>query len=649
MPALKTCGLLALSVLVMPLMPLPAADGDLIRVRYNHPSLTVDLGVGLWAWPMPMDYDGDGDLDLVVSSGGLPYEGTYFFENTDGSARPVFKPGRRIADYKTNVQLSPDGTVMTPGVAYPEFRTSGFANPVPVGLETEDVYVTDGRIRANQWKRVDYDGDGVLDLVVGIGDWTDYGWDNAYDADGRWMNGPLHGYVYWARGTSDGYAPAERLMAAGQPIDVYGMPSPSFADFDGDDDLDLICGEFLDGFTYFENVGSRTAPAYRAGVRLPIHMDLQMITPVAVDWDRDGDPDLIVGDEDGRVAFVENRGGARFAAPVYFLQEAEYVKFGALITPVAYDWDGDGDEDIVAGNTAGYIGFIENLDGGDPPRWAAPVYLDAAGQRIRIQAGPNGSIQGPAEAKWGYTALSVADWDADGLADLVVNSILGRVVWYRNVGTRQAPRLAAAAPLVLLDAGAAARVNPSWNWYQPRDDELITQWRTTPLVVDWDGRDRLDLLMLDGEGYLALYEGGPLTAPPAVRAPRRVFVAEPQAEFDGRNASTDKGPGLLRLNPNAGGGSGRRKLSIVDWDDDGRPDLLVNSRSVDWFRNMGTRDGQTLLQWQGPLTDEVLAGHTTSPTTVDWDHDGVRDLLIGAEDGFLYFLRNPRTDPALQR
>ena len=33
-----------------------------------------------------------------------------------------------------------------------------------------------------------------------------------------------------------------------------------------------------------------------------------MITPTAIDWDKDGDLDLIVGDEDGRVAFVENTG-----------------------------------------------------------------------------------------------------------------------------------------------------------------------------------------------------------------------------------------------------------------------------------------------------------------------------------------------------
>ena len=130
-----------------------------------------------------------------------------------------------------------------------------------------------------------------------------------------------------------------------------------------------------------------------------LHMDLCMITPTAVDFNGDGRLDIICGDEDGRVAFLENTGQVvdgmpQFLPPRYFRQFAADVKFGALATPYAFDWDGDGDEDLIVGNSGGYVAFIENL-GGNPIRWAAPRYLSAGGKLIREQAGPNGSIQGP--------------------------------------------------------------------------------------------------------------------------------------------------------------------------------------------------------------------------------------------------------------
>ena len=121
------------------------------------------------------------------------------------------------------------------------------------------------------------------------------------------------------------------------------------------------------------------------------------------------------------------------------------MKFGALSAPVSVDWDGDGLEDLVVGNTAGHIGFIKNL-GGNPIRWAAPVLLNAGPTLLRELAGYNGSIQGPAEAKWGYTNPNVADWDGDGLLYVVTNGIWGKIFFYKNIGTKTAPRLAAAEP-----------------------------------------------------------------------------------------------------------------------------------------------------------------------------------------------------------
>ncbi|MEM9659540.1 MAG: VCBS repeat-containing protein, partial [Planctomycetota bacterium] len=443
-----------------------------------------------------------------------------------------------------------------------------------------------GRVRANQWSYVDFEGDGDLDVVVGHGSWGDYGWDDAYDAEGRWTRGPLHGHVYLLRNRGTTESPelgeAVPIEAAGQPIDVYGMPSPHLADFDADGDLDLLCGEFIDSFTYFENVGSRTEPRYAAGrplarSRQPIRMPLCMIVVTAVDWDRDGDVDLVVGQEDGRVALLEHTGRVEngmplFETPQFLQQQADNVKFGALATPVGFDWDGDGDEDLVCGNTAGEIGWIENLDGGDPPRWAPPQLLAAGGDTIRIMAGENGSIQGPAEAKWGYTTLAVADWDHDALPDVVVNSIWGKVVWYRNVGTRQAPRLAPAeAVRVAWDSDPP---RPAWNWWLPTDGELATQWRTTPAVVDWNHDGLNDLVMLDHEGFLTLFLRERGETGLTLRPGRRAFRG---GVFDAKHNRRDASTGSLRLNDGIAGRSGRRKLCLVDWDGDAQLDLLVNS------------------------------------------------------------------------
>jgi len=634
------------------------ATAALERIKYNNPGLVVDLGVGLWAWPLPMDYDGDGDYDMVVCCPDKPYNGTYFFENTDGDTKmPVFKPAVRVGAGHRNIRPSYVGGDVRLLLAGKEI--TGFRNPASQFKKTESIYPssnvheTKGRLRANQWQYCDFDGDGLLDLIVGVGDWEDYGWDNAFDEQGWWTRGPLHGYVYLMRnnGTSakPDYAEAKKIVAGGKPVDVYGMPSPNFADFDGDGDLDLVCGEFVDSFTWFENKGTRTRPEYAAGRLLmyedkAIRMDLCMIVPVALDWDKDGDVDLVVGQEDGRVALVENTGKVsdgmpRFLTPQFFKQQADDVKFGALVTPYSFDWDGDGDEDLICGNTAGYIGFIENLDGGDPPKWAAPVRLKANGRTIRIMAGPNGSIQGPCEAKWGYTTLSVADWNHDGLPDIIVNSIWGKVLWYENVGTRRKPRLAAAKPIRV--EWEEKPPKPAWNWWRPEGKNLATQWRTTPVIIDYDKDGLNDLVMLDHEGYLVLFRRARKKSGLKLLPPKRVFACEKVSVFDSIHRPKNKTGGVLRLNDGSAGKSGRRKLCFVDWNLDGRPDILVNSQNVSFLRKTGQANGKHVFTDDGMVDDRVLAGHTTSPTTVDWNKDGIGDLLVGAEDGFLYYMKSP--------
>jgi hypothetical protein len=612
---------------------------DLVPLKHEQSDLVVDLGVGLWAHPMPMDYDGDGDLDLVVSCPDKPYNGSYFFENTSGNVKlPVFEPGVRIGNGFHSVRVSYVGDrtdVMTAATIYEDFPKNQYSKPVKVKVPSKVGGAK--KIRANQWHRIDWDQDGDLDLLIGVGIWDDYGWDDAWDATGTWTNGPLHGHVFLVSNTGSDDKPVwsepAKIMAGDQAVDVYGWPSPCVADFDGDGDRDLICGEFVDKFTWFENTGTDSEIRLARGTRMlaedgsELQMNLEMIVPTAVDWDHDGDVDLIVGDEDGRVALVENvtAAGGRvvFRQPVYFQQKADWLKFGALATPFCTDWDGDGDTDILCGNTAGDIGLFRNL-GGEPVRWSAPELLKADGKPIRIMAGPNGSIQGPCEAKWGYTTISAADWDGDGRTDILANSIWGKVVWYRNTGTAAdgLPELAAARPVEVQWPGATPK--PAWTWWNPTGNELVTQWRTTPEAADWNGDGLMDLVMLDHEGYLSFFRrtkaaDGQLQLQP----PERIFVDE-----DGR---------LLQLNPKRAGGSGRRKIHIVDWDDDGDLDMLANSTNADLYENVGTdSQGRVMLKNAGAVGNRPLAGHTSSPATIDLNHNGVPDLVVGAEDGHIY-------------
>jgi len=603
-----------------------AEDWKLQPLKYNDPDLVVDLGVGLWAWPLPMDYDDDGDYDLIVSCPDKPSNGFYFFENPaqDPSVKmPVFKPGVHVGRTGQNLQVSyVDGQprVLQENYEFVDFKKNGFKEREKI-YSTAKVHQGKGRTRAKMWRYIDWEGDGDQDLVVGIGDWSDYEWDHAYDAQGRWKNGPLHGWVYLILNEDGEYSNKPiKVEAAGSPVDVYGWPSPNFADFDGDGDLDLLCGEFLDGFTYFENIGSRVEPVYSTGQRLkdengkPLAMHVQMITPTALDWDRDGDVDLIVGDEDGRVALVENVSTEDaevplFRQPVYFQQQADELKFGALATPFAHDWDKDGDEDILCGNTAGNIALFKNLDG-KGTRWSAPELLVVDGKPYRIMAGENGSIQGPAEAKWGYTTLSVADWDVDGRDDILVNSIWPKLQLLRNTeaGLTEQP-----LPFWTKEAP------PAFYWWQTLAENLQTQWRTTPLATDFDADGKLDLVILDQEGYL--------TCQSRAREETRIFL-----DMDGDP---------LRLNPKSAGGSGRVKLAVVDWDGDGRKDILTNSENATWWRNVeDADDGKGIMREVGNLANRNVAGHTSSPAVCDFDRDGKPDLLVGSENGRIYFIKH---------
>ncbi|MDO5310195.1 MAG: VCBS repeat-containing protein [Planctomycetia bacterium] len=660
---------------IMPSACFPQEDAGLQPLRVNNPDAEAFLAVGLWSWVVPADVDQDGHIDLIVNCEDVPYNGVWYFRNSgDDPVKPKFERAQRLSLGAINVQPSwVDGKlrVLTPGQEYPDFVKSGLDSPVPLksGDKTLPANIHTNKVRGNMWRFADYDGDGLVDLLVGADDWTEYGWDNAFDEQGVWQNGPLHGYIYLLKNTNSNTEPSYEKPVMlkdvnGAPLETFGWPNQNFADWDGDGDLDILAIEFRDTIQYSENIGTREKPEYLPFEPLmlpngsPARGELAMPTIVAYDWNQDGNLDVLLGDEDGRVAVFLNTGELKdrrpqFEPPYYFRQEPDLLKCGALATPWGVDWDDDGDWDIVCGNSAGYVVYFENLSGPnvENPVWATPVLLGSQrndevlqqtrqlipagsslvetrpdGQEvIRIMAGPNGSIQGPAEPKWGYTTLSVADWDGDGLKDIIVNSILGNVLWYKNIGKKGAPQLDQPRAIEVEWQGEAPKLK--WGWRFPKGKELLTQWRTTPVGCDLNNDGLTDLVVLDTEGYLAFFQryrdqNGLLK----LASPRRAFV--------------DSQGQPLRLSAGVAGGSGRRKICLVDYNHDGKLDLLANNLNADLYLQTQEKDGLYYFMQAGQIDPRPIKGHSTSPTVVDFNGDGILDPLVGAEDGHLYYKRN---------
>ncbi len=158
---------------------------------------------------------------------------------------------------------------------------------------------------------------------------------------------------------------------------------------------------------------------------------------------------------------------------------------------------------------------------------------------------------------------------------------------------------------------------------------------SVPSTTDWNNDGLMDLIVGTGTGKVRVYLNiGTKTKPEFSELDNNAFYAR---KLNGSD---------IYCTPSGCMGCFPR---VVYWDSDSLKDLIIgqSAGSIMFFRNINTDeeplfDNGTLLTTNGDSAINV--GSRPTPSVVDWNNDGLKDLVIGALDGKIHIFINEGTD-----
>ncbi len=234
---------------------------------------------------------------------------------------------------------------------------------------------------------------------------------------------------------------------------------------------------------------------------------------------------------------------------------------------------------------------------------ASTLFVSLTLWAVSAHAMPRFGTSGLTNVDVGNEAKPVlADLDGDGDLDAFIGDWQGQIRYFRNDGSPQAPHFIA----------ADYRDNPLAG--------LHVDARATPVFVDSDNDGDLDLYVGDWEGRIKYFQNyGSASAPEF-------------AEFDAYDPFNNVDVGRFAA------------PAFIDVDGDGDLDAIVGSwdRSLLYFQNTGLShrpDFNLMPDRDNPFKDFAL-GQSLIPAVADIDQDGDDDIVVGAWNGRVSYIRN---------
>lgn len=200
------------------------------------------------------------------------------------------------------------------------------------------------------------------------------------------------------------------------------------------------------------------------------------LVPFEIDYNQDGNKDILVGTAEGKIALFINTGTDTdpvFSHYHFLTVDGDIIDVGTHASPFIADLNNDGMGDLLAGNGAGKLFYFENRGSINHPVFAQPAFLQ--------------DVQGSFLGVSSFCSPCIVDWDDDSRKDILLGNGNGDLLLYRNEGNEAEPLFSPQVKVVVEDAA------------------INVESAAIPRVSDWNGDGGKDLLVRNEKGQIFLF------------------------------------------------------------------------------------------------------------------------------------------------